>query len=280
MSERDFRELLDTGAARGLTVCVGLDSQFQRVTSLVTPGAEDAQLRFNRDIVDATAHVAAAFKPNLAFYEARGGAGIEALVQTVRYIHASAPDVPVVLDAKRGDIGSTNEGYAQFLFELAGADAITVHPFLGAEAAKVFLDYTTKGIYVLCRTSNPGGGEFQDLVVQQPEGPTALFEVVATRVRDHWNMGHNCGLVVGATYPGELAKIRSLAPNLPLLIPGVGAQGGDLEATVAAADSVSGAPVLINSSRAIIFASEDQQFAAAARDAATAMDEAIRRLRR
>lgn len=274
--DRDFRELLDARAAAGFAVCIGLDSSLDRLPASAY-GVGDPQLAFNREIIDATADLAAAYKPNTAFYEARGAVGIEVLVATVEHARAAAPQVPVIVDAKRGDIGSTNDGYASFLFDVVGADAITVHPYLGSEAAKAFLDRPDKGVFVLCRTSNAGAGELQDLPVHTNGRTRPLYEVVAERVVATWNTRRNCGLVVGATYPGELADIRRLAPELPLLVPGIGAQGGDLGSTLDAVQAVKGAPVLINSSRGIIFAGEGPDYAERARAATADLDQAVRR---
>lgn len=223
------------------------------------------------EVVKQTAHVVAAYKPNAAFYESLGWPGMQALEGLIAYIKAEAPDVPVILDAKRGDIGNTNEHYAKMAFDVMGADAITIHPYLGWEANKSFLDCADKGIFVLCRTSNSGAGEFQDMEVEvrkagkweeDIEGDRwrmrqklmPLYQRVAERVADsyYWNYNGNCGLVTGATYPEEIAKVRELAPNLPLLIPGIGKQGGDLEASVRAARH----RFLINSSSGIIFADD------------------------
>ncbi len=278
MSTRDFRAMLDARSASGHTVCVGLDSLLERLPAFARR-AGDPQASFNADIIDATADLAAAYKPNAAFYEARGTAGIEALISTVRYAHEAAPEVPVIVDAKRGDIGTTNDGYAQFLFDVIGADAITVHPYLGAEAAGAFLERSEKGIYVLCRTSNPGARELQDLQVAYDGAQVPLYEAVAHNVDRLWNANRNCGLVVGATYPRELGEIRNLVPDLPLLIPGVGAQGADVQDIVAAFGAQAGAPVLINSSRGIIFADDGPEYPQKARQATAALDADVRRIR-
>jgi len=278
MSTRDFRALLDARSASGHTVCVGLDSLLERLPASARK-ADDPQARFNADIIDATSDLAAAYKPNAAFYEARGTAGIQALISTTRYAHEAAPEVPVIVDAKRGDIGTTNDGYAQFLFDIVGADAITVHPYLGAEAARAFLVRPEKGIYVLCRTSNPGAGELQDLQVTYGGAQIPLYEAVARNVNLLWNANRNCGLVVGATYPQELAGIRRIVPDLPLLLPGVGAQGADVHDTVAALGTHTGAPVVINSSRGIIFAGDGPDYPQKARQATADLDAEVRRIR-
>jgi orotidine-5'-phosphate decarboxylase len=257
---------------------VGLDSDLARLPDQVRHSS-DPQLHFNTEIVEATADIAAAFKPNSAFYEANGAVGITALINTVAMIRRVAPDALVILDAKRGDIGSTNSRYADFAFRLVGADALTVHPYLGSEAAKELTEVSGAGIFVLCRTSNPGAGEIQDLQVRLGHRHVPLHTAVAAVVRDRWNRNTNCGLVIGATYAEELSEIRREAPDLPVLVPGVGAQGGDLKATVGAL-LIGRAPALINSSRGIIFASNGADFADAAHDAAAELDTAIRHHRR
>jgi orotidine-5'-phosphate decarboxylase len=219
-------------------------------------------LRFNRAIVEATKDLACAYKPNVAFYEAHGKDGLVALRRTIAAVHYLAPEVPVILDAKRGDIGSTNVGYAEAAFEFLQADAITVHPYLGAEALQPFLARAEKGIIVLCRTSNPGAGEFQNLSVN---GGEPLYRFVARRVASEWNKSGNCALVVGATYPDELREVRGIVGDMPILIPGIGAQGGDVEKTVSAGKDSRGQGMIINSSRGIIFASKGADFAEAAR---------------
>lgn len=237
-------------------VCVGLDSD---VTKL--PGGVD-QLAFNKAIVDATHDLVCAYKPNTAFYEALGVEGIQTLKDTCDYIHQVAPDVPIVLDAKRADIGNTNNGYVQFVYDYLGADAITLHPYLGSEALAPFLERADKGAIILCRTSNSGGGEFQDLLV----GDKKVFEHVANSVAQEWNANNNCMLVVGATYPEEATQARRIVgDDVWFLVPGIGAQGGDLAAYMAAAQNSRGDGLIISSSRDIIFASSGADFAEAAR---------------
>lgn len=268
-----FKKLITDANRARRYVCVGLDSDRRRLPTAVS----GSQLAFNQAIVDETAEFAAAYKPNSAFYESEGPAGIEALAETISYIHSVAPASLVILDCKRGDIGSTNKGYVEAAFQAMGADAVTIHPYLGYEAMQEFLSDSSRGAFVLCRTSNPGAGELQDLRVTSGDGATSstLYEKVATNVRDKWNQNGNCGLVVGATYPAELSSIRSLVPSLPFLIPGIGAQGGDLEATISSSDMRDGAPTLINSSRGIIFASNGADFARAAGIAARELHQQI-----
>jgi len=243
-------------------VCVGLDGAIERLPDRFA-GERHPQLAFNRWIIDQTLPYTAAYKPNLAFYEARGADGWVELAETLAYLRASAPDVFTIADAKRADIGSTNAGYVRGLFDELGFDAVTLHPYLGQEALRPFLEREDKACIVLCRTSNPGAGELQDLEVDG----RPLWEVVATRVRDEWNGNRNCMLVVGATYPAELGRARALCPDLPFLVPGVGAQGGDVEAVVAGGRDDNGRGLLINSSRSIIFAADPAGQARALRDA-------------
>ncbi|HEX8103687.1 MAG TPA: orotidine-5'-phosphate decarboxylase [Solirubrobacteraceae bacterium] len=271
---RAFAELSAAHADAGRHLCVGLDTDPTRIPDGFAAGEAPAArvAAYNAAIVDATAHVAAAYKPNVAFYEALGAAGHEALRATIAHVRAAAPATPVILDAKRADIGSTNLGYVTAAFDELGADAVTVHPYLGGRALQPFLDRTERTIYVLARTSNPGAAEFQDLEVDG----LPLYRHVARAVARDWDANGNCGLVVGATYPDELARVREdVGPEMPLLIPGVGAQGGDLEAAVAANG---GTPAfLINASRAIIYAGATAgDFADAARVEAERLDAAIR----
>lgn len=252
---------------QGNFVCVGLDSDFAQIPQALKDSAsvEDIMAGFNQEIVEATHDLVCAFKLNAAFYEARGDQGLRALARTVRHIKENYPDIPVIFDAKRADIGSTNNGYVQSAFDQLGVDAITVHPYLGREAMKPFLDCKDKGIIVLARTSNSGAGEFQDLPVGQAQEP--LYRVVARQVAQSWNANGNCAVVVGATYPKELAEIRGVVGDMPILIPGIGAQGGEVEATVNAGKDSRTWGMIINSSRGIIFASKGADFAVVARQA-------------
>lgn len=248
----NFMEMIEAQWAQGKHLCVGLDPEPQKVPRWLA-GHSNAALIYGHmcGVVGATAHVAAAYKPNIAFYESLGWQGLQALEQLIDYIKAEAPGVPVILDAKRGDIGNTNEHYARMAFDNFGADAITIHPYLGWEANKPFLDRADRGIFVLCRTSNPGAGEFQNLPTNRGM-VESLYQKVAKNVfrQDKWNYNGNCGLVAGATYPDEISQVRAIAPDIPLLIPGIGKQGGDLEASVMTAKH----RFLINSSSGIIFA--------------------------
>jgi orotidine-5'-phosphate decarboxylase len=268
MNDRNFRQLLEAQWSRGNFVCVGLDSEFGKIPEFARRSGNECDVSvantivaFNRAVVEATKDLVCAYKPNAAFYEAHGVEGIGALQRTIADIHAIAPDVPVILDAKRADIGNTNAGYVDAAFGFLQADAITVHPYLGAEALQPFLARAEKGVIVLCRTSNPGAGEFQDLSVNGEP----LYRFVARRVASEWNKNGNCSLVVGATYPDELREVRGLVGDMPILIPGIGAQGGDVEKTVSAGKDSRGYGMIINSSRGIIFASKGADFAEAAR---------------
>lgn len=237
-------------------VCVGLDSDTSRLPEGVS------QLAFNKAIIDATRDLVAAYKPNTAFYEAEGADGIATLRETCEYIRQVAPEALIVLDAKRADIGNTNNGYVRFAKDYLGVDAITLHPYLGSEALGPFLALPDTGLIVLCRTSNPGSGELQDLLVDG----MPLYEKVARTVSEQWNAHKNCMLVVGATYPEEAAKIRAIVgDDVWFLVPGIGAQGGDVKQTVRAAKNSRGDGMLISSSRDILFASSGDDFAAAAR---------------
>ena len=270
MNDRNFRQMLEAQWSRGNFVCVGLDSEFGKIPKSLQwdqfwrerQDVGNVIVEFNRAIVEATKDLVCAYKPNAAFYEAHGDEGIGALQRTIADIHAIAPDVPVILDAKRADIDNTNAGYVDAAFGFLRADAITVHPYLGAEALQPFLARAEKGVIVLCRTSNPGAGEFQDLSVNGEP----LYRFVARRVASEWNKNGNCALVVGATYPDELREVRELVgDDMPILIPGIGAQGGDVEKTVSAGKDSRGRGMIVNSSRGIIFASKGADFAEAAR---------------
>lgn len=241
-------------------VCVGLDSDMAKIPERVRTGPKP-QATFNKAIIYATQDLVCAYKPNTAFYESRGAEGIEDLKNTCDFLRAHYPEIPIIIDAKRGDIGNTNEGYAAFVFDYLGADAITIHPYLGREAVAPFLERKDKGIIVLCRTSNPGAGELQDLDV----GGEPLYKTIAAKVSKEWNYNTNCGLVVGATVPEELAIVRQIVGSMPLLIPGIGAQGGDIEKTVKAGVDAQGGNAMINASRSILFAGSGMDYAVKAR---------------
>lgn len=256
---------------RGNFICVGLDSDYDKLPLNIKQDCskEVAIFNFNLRITEHTADVACAYKPNLAFYLQKGTQGLMALRSTIGWIHELAPKVPVILDAKNGDIGNTNNGYAEMAFDWLGVDAITVHPYMGKESLKPFLDRKEKGIFILCRTSNPGAGEFQDLLVKEddhlsrihPESKKLipLYEYVASQIANEWNENENCAVVVGATYPAELQRVRRIVREMPILIPGIGTQGGNLEKTVAAGKDSRGKGMIINSSSGIIFAKDPRQ---------------------
>lgn len=215
-------------------------------------GLDQADFELNKSVIDRTFDLVCAYKPNSAFYEGAGVSGLESLKKTIDYIHQKDPAMPVILDAKRGDIGNTNEEYAKAVFDELGADALTVHPYLGKEALQPFLNRKDKGIIVLVKTSNPGAGEFQDLMVDGKP----LYQVVAEHVKA-W--GENVGVVVGATYPEELKIVRDIVGDMPILIPGVGAQGGDVTRAVKAGLDSSNQGIIINSSRGIILADNPRE---------------------
>jgi len=244
-------------------VCVGLDSNLLKVPERFKSG-DCPQFEFNKWIMDQTAESVAAFKFNIAFYEARGEQGLKELKMSMDYVHDKYPDIFTICDAKRADIGNTNNGYVEELFDYFGFDATTLHPYLGREALKPFLDRADKGNIILCRTSNPGAGELQDLVVQVSGLP--LWQVVAEKVRDEWNYNHNCMLVVGATYPQEMKTIRRVVPGMTFLVPGIGAQGGDVKAVVEAGLDSQKKGLIIHSARAVIFSEDPAEEARKLRD--------------
>jgi orotidine-5'-phosphate decarboxylase len=258
-------------ATRESLVCVGLDPELSRLP-VGLPRTPDGVIAFNRAIVEATADLVCAYKPNLAFYESLGVAGHRVLVETLAVIPR---ELVTIGDAKRGDIGNTDRHYAAALYDDLGFDAVTASPYLGEDSLEPFLAYRDRGVFVVCRTSNPGGADFQNLSVADGDATRPLYEVVARRVRE-WNRHGNAALVVGATAPEELVRIRELAPDPPILIPGIGAQAGDLAAAVAAHRAE--APAVISASRSVLFASAGHDFAAAARRAASELRESIRQL--
>ncbi|KKU44081.1 MAG: Orotidine 5'-phosphate decarboxylase [Berkelbacteria bacterium GW2011_GWA2_46_7] len=275
MSERNFMGMLQAKWHEGKFVCVGLDSDLEKIPARVQ-GYDDEEtlINFTCTIVDATKSYVCAYKPNMAFYEAVGASGFRALRHIINYIGKVAPDVPIIYDAKHGDIGNTNNGYVAAAFDLLGADAITINPYLGRQAMQPFLDRVDKGIIILCKTSNPGADEFQDLEVSTdwaPEGTIPLYQYVAMKVARDWNDNGNCLLVVGAPYPEDLGKVRAIVGDMPLLIPGVGFQQKEIpleeqvRLVVANGKDSQGQGMIINSSRGIIFASSGDDFAEAAR---------------
>ena len=254
---------------RGSMLCVGLDPDIDRMPEPLR-GRRDAMFEFCRAIVDATADAACAFKPQVAYFASQGAEA--ALEQLCAYIRETFPDHVLVLDAKRGDIGSTAEHYAREAFVRYGADAVTVNPYLGTDSVEPFLRHDGKGVILLCRTSNRGGDDFQSLLVDG----APLYTRVAERIANHWSTLGECGLVVGATYPAELGTVRDIVGDLPILVPGVGAQGGDVASTVAAGRSSTGLGLIISSSRAVLYASSGDDFADAARRVAESTLDEIR----
>ena len=251
-------------------LCVGLDPDLARLPSQFSQDAAGV-LAFCQAIVDATADLACAFKPQIAYFAALGAE--PALEQLCAYIRAQYPHLPIILDAKRGDIGATAHQYAREAFDRYGADAVTVNPYMGFDSIEPYFAWPDRGVIVLCRTSNAGGSDLQFLDV----GGKPLYQHVAQLVADKWNRHGQCALVVGATFPEEIAQVRALVGDMPLLIPGVGAQGGDVDATVNAGKTANGAGMMINSSRAILYATPvaGEDFAAAARRVALETRDAI-----
>ncbi len=243
-------------------LCVGLDSELSKIPSQFAH-SHIPQYEFNKWIIEQTHEYVSSFKLNFAFYEARGAQGWTELSMTMDYLRTHHPAICTIADAKRGDIGNTNNGYVQGIFDELGFDAITLHPYLGQEALQPFLDRSDKISIILARTSNPGSPEFQD---RMSDGKK-LWEHVATQVATTWNKNENCMLVVGATYPDELAQIRSIVGEMTLLIPGIGAQGGDLKKTVTAGMNSQKKGMMISSSRSIIFSRTPNMEARKLRDA-------------
>ena len=263
-------------SANNSLLCVGLDPDVARFPSHLQQ-QPDAIFAFCKAIIDATAATACAFKPQIAYFSAlRAEDQLEAICE---YLRKNYPHIPIVMDAKRGDIGATAEQYAREAFERYGADAVTVSPYMGFDSVAPYLEWKDRGAIVLCRTSNAGGSDLQFLKVDG----VPLYQHVARLVADKWNTNGQCALVVGATFPQELAQVRSIIGDMPLLVPGVGAQGGDIEATVKAGKTANGMGMMINSSRAILYAKPDQaageDFAQAARRVAKETRDAITRFR-
>lgn len=249
-----FEGQLDKAISKNKSLlCVGLDVDLTRVPHKYLD-SEDPIFHFNRDIIDSTSEFVCAYKPNSAFYEMYGLYGLTAMVKTINYIHEQG--IPVILDAKRGDVGHSSTAYAKSLFTAFKADATTVNPYMGYDSIKPFLDYHDKGTFILCLTSNAGAKNFQMTGAEEP-----LYKSVARQVKA-WNHYHNCGLVVGATKPEELQEVYEIVGNIPILIPGVGAQGGDLKSSV----KFGGKRAIINASRSIIYAKSPRAEAKSLRD--------------
>ncbi|MBD8899310.1 orotidine-5'-phosphate decarboxylase [Rhodanobacter sp. DHG33] len=254
-------------------VCVGLDPEPAKFPAQLQ-GRRDAVFEFCRDIVDATADLVCTFKPQIAHFAALRAE--DALERLIAHIHDKHPGVPVILDAKRGDIGSTAQHYASEAFERYRADAVTLNPYLGRDSIAPFLERADKGVILLCRTSNPGGADFQALDC----GGAPLYLRVAETIARDWNAHGNCALVTGATWPEELGKVRTVVGDMPLLVPGIGAQGGDVAAVLRHGLAAGGDGLMISSSRAILYAGSGEDFAQAARAAAQALRDDINRHRR
>jgi orotidine-5'-phosphate decarboxylase len=249
-------------------VCVGLDPELEKFPASLS-GQASPIFQFNRAIIDATADLVCAYKPQFAHYAAYDAE--DQLERTIEYIHQHHPGIPVILDSKRGDMGNTAQRYAIEAFERYGADAVTVNPYLGTDSLEPFLAYEDRGVIVLCRTSNPGARDLQDLQV----GERKLYEVVAQLAAERWNSRGNCALVVGATYPQELAQVRALTGDMPFLVPGVGAQGGDVAVAVRNGQTAAGDGLMVSSSRAILYAASDETWIEAARTATRTLREQI-----
>ena len=259
--------------SRDSLLCVGLDPEPAKFPEHLRDDP-DAIFLFCREIVDATADLVCCFKPQIAYFAAHRAE--DALERLIDHIHRAHPGTPVILDAKRGDIGSTAEQYAKEAFERYRADAVTVNPYLGHDSVEPYLAHADKGVILLCRTSNPGGSDLQFCEVAREAGGTEkLYERVARLVATRWNRNGNCALVVGATFPAELARVREITGDLPLLVPGIGAQGGDIAATLAAGRTENGTGLMINSSRAVLYAGKGEDFAEAARRVAEETRDAI-----
>lgn len=272
----NFIDKLSAAWARNDSLlCVGLDPDLERLPAQLR-GQPDGIVQFCKAIIDATADLACAFKPQIAYFAALGAE--DQLEAICRYLREHYAHIPLVLDAKRGDIGATAHQYAREAFDRYGADAVTVSPYMGSDSVEPYMAWPERGVIVLCRTSNAGGSDLQFLDV----GGKPLYQHVAQLVAEKWNGNGQCALVVGATFPEEIAQVRALVGDMPLLIPGIGAQGGDIEATVKAGRTADGAGMMINSSRAILYATpkDGEDFAAAAKRVARETRDAINAARR
>lgn len=270
-----FQQKLNAIVKKNNTLlCVGLDTDVKKIPQFLL-SEPDPIFSFNKAIIDATYDLVSAYKPQVAFYTAEGPEGFESLIKTVAYIHKKYSKIPIILDAKRGDIGSTAERYTQEVFDVIGVDAVTVNPYLGFDSLEPFLRRKDKGIIILCRTSNPGAADFQDLKVNG----SPLYQVVAKKIVEWHKKYGNCLMVVGATWPEQLKEIRVIAPNITFLVPGIGAQGGEIEASVKAGIDKKGRGMIINSSRGIIYASTGRDFAQKAREEAQKLKEEINKYR-
>jgi orotidine-5'-phosphate decarboxylase len=275
-SPRHFRELLEAKWDEGKFVCVGLDSQIEKIPeSIRQEDTRSTIVAFNRAIIDATKDLVCAYKPNTAFYESRGDEGWAALRETIMYIVENTRGVPVILDAKRGDIENSNGQYARAAFDYLQADAITVQPYAGGAALAPFFEHKEKGVFVWCRGSNAGSGEFQDMEING----SPLYKVVARHAAEKWNENGNCGAVVGGTYPKELGEVRAIVGDMPILVPGIGTQEGSLEKTIGNGRTADGKGLIVAASRSIIFASLEADFADVARRKTEELHQAISAVR-
>ncbi len=256
-------------------VCVGLDTDSKKIPKTVARKS-DPIFKFNKAIIDSTADLVCAYKPQIAFYAAEGEKSLSALKKTVDYLKKNHPQIPIICDAKRGDIGNTATRYTEEIFDWFGFDAVTVNPYLGFDSIEPFLKRKDKGIIILCRTSNSGAADFQDLMVKG----VPLYQVVAKKIVK-WNKQYgNCLMVVGATWPRQLREIRKIAPDIPFLVPGIGAQGGEVAAAIKNGQDKNGAGLIINSSRGIIYASDGPDFAKVARGEVQKLRNEINKYRR
>lgn len=272
----NFIQQLDASVEKSNSLlCVGLDPELDKLPEHIR-NAPQPLYAFNSAIIDATHDIVSSYKPNSAFYEAQGADGIAQLKSTMEYVGKKYPEIPVILDAKRADIGNTNRMYAKFAFDYLGADAITLHPYVGKEGLEVFLSYKDKGCIILCRTSNPGAGELQDVLVNGKKFYLHVAELVSKR----WNEQGNCLLVVGATYPSELREIRVLVgDSMTLLVPGIGAQGGSVEESIRAGLNSKKTGMIVSTSRVVLYASSGRDFAERAREKAAKLRDEINKYR-
>jgi len=272
----DFHDKLNTIVNKNNSlVCVGLDSDSDKLPAIVKQH-ENPQFTFNKALIDATHDLVCCYKPNPAFYEARGDAGVKELKMTCDYIGGIYPEIPVIIDAKRGDIGNTNQGYAKYVFDYFKADAITVMPYMGIESLSCFFTYTKKGIIIGCHSSNPGAKEFQELEINGKP----LYELVAEELVKQYGDNPNTMMFMGATFPQQLTDIRKIVGDMTFLVPGVGSQGGDVGSFVKAGLNSQNAGLIINASRSIIFASNDSDFAEKAKGETKKLRDEINRYRR
>lgn len=271
----NFQQKLDNAIEKNNSLlCVGLDPVLEKLPQHIQQ-TEHPFFAFNKAIIDATHDLVCCCKPNSAFYEALGEKGIGELKKTCDYIKEVYPEIPIILDAKRGDIGSTNEGYVSYCFDYLHVDAVTLQPYLGKEALEPFLKHKDKGLIILCKTSNDGSGEFQNLTIDNQ----ALYQKVAREVAEKWNTNNNCLLVVGATYPEELQQVRRIVGDMTLLVPGLGSQGGEVVPLMKAGLNSQNKGMIINSSREVLYAGSGEDFAQKARDKAQELRDTINRYR-